>query len=323
MPERRKMSERENMTRVGQAIWDRIKNMTATQGRDTMMAFSRFALERFLVRMMTYRPGEWCLKGGMVMLILEHQANRPTDDMDLTFLNKMELDKLITWFQEACEVTPEQEDGLTFSVDFRKTKIMREEASNPGTRIFVDAVLNGERRKMPIRFKVDAAWGEVVTPKPHRKRIPSTCPAFFEGPEVLVYPWETVMAEKLHTIMRLGMASTRVKDIHDIIAIKREQSFEMVDLHEAITATFNNRNTPFVFKDPEGLSLEYAQANASLWKKFSALKGLRPVADTLVDAVEEAREFILPVMQSLRDGNSNMIWNPENGWATKMEAKLL
>jgi hypothetical protein len=317
------MSERENLKHVGQATWDRIKSISTNQGRDTMMAFSRFALERFLVRMMDYRPGEWCLKGGMVMLILKHQANRPTDDMDLTFLNTMELDKLILWFQQACEVVPAQEDGLTFSVDFRSTKLMREEASNPGTRIFVDAVLNGERRKMPIRFKVDAAWGEIVTPKPHRKRIPSTCPTFFEGPEVLVYPWETVLAEKLHTIMRLGMASTRVKDIHDIIAIKREQEFSMGDLHQAITATFNNRNTPFAFKDPEGLSEAYAEANAPLWKKFSSLKGLTHVTSTLVEAVKEAREFILPVMQSLHDGNSDLIWNPATGWKTQQPAPTI
>lgn len=43
----------------------------------------------------------------------------------------------------------------------------------------------------------------------------------FPAPRLLPYPKETVVAEKLEALVKLGIANTRMKDFHDLATLSR------------------------------------------------------------------------------------------------------
>lgn len=68
-------------------------------------------------------------------------------------------------------------------------------------------VLRAHLDTAAIRLQVDVATGDVVTPGPERAEFPTLIP--LPAPRLLVYPKETVVAEKLHAVVHLGMENSR------------------------------------------------------------------------------------------------------------------
>lgn len=65
-----------------------------------------------------------------------------------------------------------------------------------------------------IRLQIDIGIGDVITPAPIVKALPAILPDF-APPSVKVYPPETIVAEKLHALVKLGIANSRMKDYAD------------------------------------------------------------------------------------------------------------
>jgi hypothetical protein len=79
-----------------------------------------------------------------------------------------------------------------------------------------------ERAKIPIQ--IDIGFGGIVTPAPSRTDYPTLLE--FPGPRLLAYPKETVVAEKLEALVKLGIANTRMKDFYDLEILSRTFAFE-------------------------------------------------------------------------------------------------
>lgn len=62
-----------------------------------------------------------------------------------------------------------------------------------------------------------------------------------DPPQVLAYPRETVVAEKLHAMVILDISNTRMKDFYDLWFLSRSWPFQMITLSDAICATFARR----------------------------------------------------------------------------------
>ena len=65
----------------------------------------------------------------------------------------------------------------------------------------------------------------------------------FPGPRLLAYPKETVVAEKLEALVKLGIDNTRMKDFYDLEVLSRTFAFEGKTLAQAIQNTFQKRGT--------------------------------------------------------------------------------
>lgn len=156
-------------------------------------------------------------------------------------------------------------------------------------------------------------------PGPLQGRLPPSCRGF-EPPEIPVYPWEAVVAEKLHTVLRTGLLGTRVKDIHDLVAISRSQELDGALLVTALRATFERRaNVPLVPGMPEGLSDGYAALMEDAWRKFVRAKGMEPVASTITEAIGEVRGFAVPLLNAAADQAMTTpgLWEPGTGWQSE------
>jgi len=114
--------------------------------------------------------------------------------------------------------------GLQFSIAFHIT-------SSPP---------NKRQIKKLSRIHIDISFGELILFPKKKENMPSLIPEL-ESVSWLVYPLESVFAEKLETLIRRGSANSRAKDIYDLI-ILFERCKNMNKLIEAITLTFSNRN---------------------------------------------------------------------------------
>ena len=93
-------------------------------------------------------------------------------------------------------------------------------------------------------FSVDFGVGDVIVPRPEKRRIPSQLVGF-ESPVVSAYSVESAVAEKLDAILSLMEFSSRMKDYYDILYLSRKFDFDGTTLTEAIARTIDNRGRNF------------------------------------------------------------------------------
>ena len=94
-----------------------------------------------------------------------------------------------------------------------------------------------------IPLQIDVAFGDAVLPGPEEVRYPTILD--LPAPEVLAYPRYTVVSEKFHAMVMLGIANSRMKDFYDIWILARQFEFDGLLLTQSIKATFEQRRTVF------------------------------------------------------------------------------
>jgi hypothetical protein len=94
-----------------------------------------------------------------------------------------------------------------------------------------------------------------------------------------------VIAEKLHAMVTLGMANSRMKDYYDVWMLTRAFSLDPIRLRRAVDATFARRDTSLLASVPEGLSDAFAAdpGKQAQWQAFARnLSTSRPGLDEVV-----------------------------------------
>ena len=120
--------------------------------------------------------------------------------------------------------------------------------------------------------------------------------ADFPPPQLRTYPVYTVVAEKLHAIVMLGMTNSRLKDYLDLWILLDREALVSGILARAIVATFNRRGTPLPTELPIGLSDEFAgdASRQALWAAFLRKNAL--AAMPLGDVVGALRTRLQPAL---------------------------
>lgn len=119
-----------------------------------------------------------------------------------------------------------------------------------------------------------------------------------------MYPRESVYAEKLEAIARLGIANSRMKDYFDLLTLTREGAMDRAILAQAIAATFEHRRTPLPDAMPLGLSAEFAR-DAEKRRQWTAFLGRnRLEAPALEATIDELARFLRQPLQAARDSQA-------------------
>ena len=151
-----------------------------------------------------------------------------------------------------------------------------------------------------IPVQVDIGFGDHVHPPPKRETFLSLLPGLPEA-EVLMYPPETVIAEKFEAMVRFGEANTRVKDFHDLWVVTCTFRFYLATVVEAVGGTLRRRETAAPLGMPLGLTAAYAAVveKRGLWAGF--LRRAPPVmAPPLFPGLQaELCRFFGPVVTGL------------------------
>lgn len=176
--------------------------------------------------------------------------NRVTRDADFLGHGDADPDRLVADFREIMAI--ESDDGLVFDIAALAATAIRGEMEYGGVRLKTAAYL--EKTRIPVA--IDIGFGDAMADATQRLDYPTLLD--FPVPQVRSYPPATVIAEKYHAMVALGVLNGRMKDYYDLWAIPRAIDISDEDLDAAIRVTFERRGTPIPDERPPGLSAEMA-----------------------------------------------------------------
>lgn len=154
---------------------------------------------------------------------------------------------------------------------------------------------------------MDIGFGDTVHPEAVWAEFPTVLAS--PAPRVRVYSRASVVAEKLHAMVKLGMINSRMKDYHDIWFLSTRSTFKFAELAGAIAATFEARKTSLPV-ELEGLSDEFVRLHTAMWEGFQRREPTLSKIE-LVDVVNRLRAFIEPCLADRLLSNSSLkIWVP-------------
>lgn len=276
---------------VGASVRQRLLNLAHARRQPMELLLTRYALERLLHRLsLSAHRDRFVLKGAMLLVTWFDEPHRATRDLDLLGFGDQAHDALLETFREV--MTIEADDGVTFDIDALRIEPIREELEYGGSRLRTTAALAGAR----IPITVDIGFGDAVEPGIEDIALPVLLD--MPSPQLRAYPPETVIAEKLHAMVVLGMANSRMKDYYDVWMLTGAFELESKRLRKAIVATFARRNTLIPEVVPDGLSDAFAvdAAKQRQWDAFARnLSGPVPKFGLIVS---DLRERLLPILGS-------------------------
>jgi len=225
------------MMKSATAVKAKIKNKAGGSSDKSQIMLRIYLMERLLERVSLSRYRDnFVLKGGLLVSSLVGVDMRSTMDIDTTVkslpLNKSAIQKIL---EEIMAI------GLEDGVLFRITKVqdIMEGHEYEGVRFMIDCTMD----KLKQTIKMDISTGDEITPK----AITHELPLIIEDRtiELWAYNLETLLAEKLETIMVRAEANTRMRDFYDIHVLL-EQDAVTIDrdtMKAAFYATCNKRGS--------------------------------------------------------------------------------
>lgn len=268
----------------------RLLNVAKANGTDFNLVLVRFALERLLFRLSTSAYSErFVLKGALLFTLWYDLPHRATRDADLLGFGPSDTGSMASVFRDIASVAVD--DGIVFDPASVCVGVIRKDAGYGGVRV----TLNGKLTNARCVAQVDVGFGDAVTPGP----TDAVYPVLLDDlppPRLRTYSVYTVVAEKLHAIVVLGMVNSRLKDYLDLVVIMEREALDEPTLALAIAATFQRRGTALPNAPPVGLSDEFAldPTRMALWQ--SLLKKNDIVHRPLVDVVKVLRVALWPAV---------------------------
>ena len=225
------------MITTARQLKDLIRNMSKKKSADAQILMRNYMMERFLERIsLSEYKNQFILKGGMLVAAMVGLDARATMDLDATIkgtnVSVEDVEMIISKI-----ISIPLNDGVLFRIK-RISEIM-EEADYPGVRISMETKFDG----VITPLKIDISTGDIITPR----EIKYNFNLMLENRtiEVWAYNLETVLAEKLETVISRNVTNTRMRDFYDIYILQKlhgEQLKKQV-LWNALVATARKRGT--------------------------------------------------------------------------------
>lgn len=295
---------------IAASVHQRLVNLARTQGKEVNLLFTRFGLERFLYRLgQSPHADSFVLKGAMLFFAWTGAAARPTRDLDL--LAKVDADPATVRraIEAVCRMKVE-DDGVEFRPELMQIEPIQALRQFGGFRVLVPGLLG----RIRLQVQIDLGFGDAVTPAPQRLTYPTLLD--FPAPELAAYHMETVIAEKLEAIVKLGLTNTRTKDYYDLLVLARTFDFNGQELASSLAVTFRNRSTEIPTGIPDGLTDAFAADTAARgrWQAFLTRNDL-PRDSEWPQAVAAIRSFVMdPLRAATANGEFRRSWSADGPW---------
>ena len=225
------------MITTARQLKDLIRNLSKKKSADAQILMRNYMMERFLERIsLSEYKNQFILKGGMLVAAMVGLDARATMDLDATIkgtnVSVEDVEMIISQI-----ISIPLNDGVSFRIK-RISEIM-EEADYPGVRVSMETKFDG----VITPLKIDISTGDIITPR----EIKYNFNLMLENRtiEVWAYNLETVLAEKMETVISRNVTNTRMRDFYDIYILQKlygEQLSKDV-LWDALVATAKKRET--------------------------------------------------------------------------------
>ena len=214
----------------------KIRNIAKSKNIPAQVILQNYMFERFLNRLsVSEYKDKFVLKGGMLVAALVGIDNRATMDLDTTLKNlPLRPETIKKALNDIFEI--DLNDDVKFVL--KGISQIREDDIYGGYRVALDAIYETIVTPMTI----DVSTGDVITPNAVRFDFTG----IFDDKltfEVWAYNIETVLAEKVETILRRSVFNTRPRDFYDAYILITTQSFDKTIFVEALKKTIEHRGT--------------------------------------------------------------------------------
>ncbi|MFT4050128.1 MAG: nucleotidyl transferase AbiEii/AbiGii toxin family protein [Solirubrobacterales bacterium] len=285
------------MTEVSDTVYRELQRRAAefTNGV-TQVQLEIYLHERFLARLAQSPYVEnFTLKGGM--LLASRRIRPATRDADVLVDGlELEAESLTKVLGELIAI--QIDDGVVFDPSTIRAEPMREAEDYPGLRFSVDASISTAK----LKLKVDMSTGDPVDPT----RLEISPMLGGDVFAVNAYGLETVLAEKIETILSRGDANTRMRDFADVMLIAASGEFNEEELRTELARTAAHRGTELVPVEDVLITLPTSRQVA--WQRYleeGFLEDRLPEDFSVV--VSEVADFVRPLVETSAPGAENQL----------------
>ena len=252
------------MIRTPRHLKDMVRKMSGSDSAKAQIIIRNYIMERFLERLsLSKYRNHLILKGGILVSAIVGLDNRSTMDVDTTFKNyPLSLETATETIKEIIAISVD--DGVSFQI--KSVDNILDESEYGGIRAILEATL--ETMRTPL--KLDITTGDVITPH----EISYDFKLMFEERtiSILAYNLETVLAEKLETIISRQIANTRMRDFYDLYILQNYQShnINMRLLSEALKNTTYKRKSAIAMQNASVIldDIQKSSDMKKLWDNY-------------------------------------------------------
>lgn len=283
--------------KTARQLKDKIKNMTtelspAEKSEKSQMLMRHYFMEKFLERIsVSQYKDNFILKGGMLVSSYTGLESRATKDVDESVRNlSLTIEAIKTVLEDILSI--DLNDNLHYRV--RNLSAIMESFEYPGIRAVIDVQFD----TINYNFQVDMSTNDIITPR----AIEYNYKLMMEDRTIslLSYNLETLLAEKLQTIIARSTENTRLRDFYDIYALYslNKDTIDYPVLKNAFKATSEIRKTYYISNSIYDLlkKLESSPEYNSMWQSFQ--KSNYYIKDlswkTVLNTIEDFAEKVIP-----------------------------
>lgn len=271
-------------------IKGRIKSVAKQNNADARTLMRVYMMERFLERLAQseYRDN-FIIKGGILVTAMIGVAHRSTMDIDTSMKNlNLSAEDALRVVNQVKDI--DLDDGVSFEV--KDVSNIMDEMEYPGIRVTMNA--NVGRLITPL--KIDISTGDVITPR----AIEFNYDLLLEDRSISLWSYnlETILAEKLQTVLARGILNTRMRDFYDIRMLldTYEDKVNKAVLKDAFAATCKKRGTDNLQEQADEIIkiIEADEQLQVLWRAYqkkysyaaeidyaSVISGVRKLMDSI------------------------------------------
>jgi predicted nucleotidyltransferase component of viral defense system len=245
-------------------IKGRIKSVAKQNNADARTLMRIYMMERFLERLAQseYRDN-FIIKGGILVTAMIGVVHRSTMDIDTSMKNlNLSAEDALRVVNQVKDI--DLDDGVSF--DVKDVSNIMDEMEYPGIRVTMNA--NVGRLITPL--KIDISTGDVITPR----AIEFNYDLLLEDRSISLWSYnlETILAEKLQTVLARGILNTRMRDFYDIRMLldTYEDKVNKAVLKDAFAATCKKRGTDHLQEQAEEIIkiIEADEQLQVLWRAY-------------------------------------------------------
>ena len=251
------------MSSKAMSLKAKIRNYARDNKIAAQVVLQNYMFECFLVRLSKseYRD-KFVIKGGMLIAAIVGLNTRSTMDLDTTLKGlPLTEEKVVEAVNAISKI--ELNDGVSFNI--RSIAAIRRDDHYGGFCVRIDALYD----TMVIPLSIDVSTGDVITPG----AVLYDFSGVFDE-ELHIHLWgyniETILAEKVETILSRGVFSTRPRDYYDTYILGTSQKFDKQLFIEALDATAEHRGSKENITDRSGIIERIADNNElkNMWEKY-------------------------------------------------------
>lgn len=245
-------------------IKGRIKSVAKQNNADARTLMRIYMMERFLERLAQseYRDN-FIIKGGILVTAMIGVAHRSTMDIDTSMKNlNLSAEDALRVVNQVKDI--DLDDGVSFEV--KDVSNIMDEMEYPGIRVTMNATVG----RLVTPLKIDISTGDVITPR----AIEFNYDLLLEDRSISLWSYnlETILAEKLQTVLARGILNTRMRDFYDIRMLldTYEDKVNKAVLKDAFAATCKKRGTDHLQEQAEEIIkiIEADEQLQVLWRAY-------------------------------------------------------